>query len=257
MAPRVAELNGAYPVAATVADGSGADGSGRRPVVARARNLGRAFEGRQVLSAVDLDIVPGEFVALLGRSGSGKSTLLRALAGLDREVTGDLVVDGTVAVAFQEPRLLPWRRVLANVSLGLRTGDPVSVAANALAEVGLTTRANAWPLTLSGGEAQRASLARPLSTSRGCCSWTSRSVPWMPSPEWRCTIWSSNSGRATSRPSLWSPTTSTRLSPSPIAPSSSVAGALPSSSRCRSDGPVTTTSLSSSLYATNSSPSSA
>jgi sulfonate transport system ATP-binding protein len=162
MAPRVAELNGAYPVAATVADGSGADGSGRRPVVARARNLGRAFEGRQVLSAVDLDIVPGEFVALLGRSGSGKSTLLRALAGLDREVTGDLVVDGTVAVAFQEPRLLPWRRVLANVSLGLRTGDPVSVAANALAEVGLTTRANAWPLTLSGGEAQRASLARAL-----------------------------------------------------------------------------------------------
>ena len=65
-----------------------------------------------VLDGLDLDIAPGEFVALIGRSGTGKSTLLRALAGLDRGVTGELVVTGTAAVAFQEPRLLPWRRVL-------------------------------------------------------------------------------------------------------------------------------------------------
>ena len=71
-----------------------------------------------VLDNLDLDIVPGEFIALIGRSGSGKSTLLRALAGLDREVTGELEVNGTAAVAFQEPRLLPWRRVRDNVSLG-------------------------------------------------------------------------------------------------------------------------------------------
>jgi sulfonate transport system ATP-binding protein len=115
-----------------------------------------------VLDGVDLDIAPGEFVAMLGVSGTGKSTLLRALAGLDREVTGELSVPGPVAVAFQEPRLLPWRRVLANVALGLRVPDAGAVAGRALEEVGLTERAGAWPLTLSGGEAQRAALARAL-----------------------------------------------------------------------------------------------
>ncbi len=129
----------------------------------RVRGLGRSFgAGSQVLDDLDLDIAPGEFVALIGRSGSGKSTLLRALAGLDQEVTGELTVDGAVAIAFQEPRLVPWKRVSDNVSLGLRTADPQASAAAALAEVGLTGRAQAWPLTLSGGEAQRASLARAL-----------------------------------------------------------------------------------------------
>ena len=129
---------------------------------ARVRGLSRAFGGRQVLDGVDLDIAPGEFVAMLGVSGTGKSTLLRALAGLDREVTGELSVPGPVAVAFQEPRLLPWRRVLANVALGLRVPDAGAAAGRALEEVGLTERAAAWPLTLSGGEAQRAALARAL-----------------------------------------------------------------------------------------------
>ena len=129
---------------------------------ARVRGLSRAFGRRQVLDGVDLDIAPGEFVAMLGVSGTGKSTLLRALAGLDREVTGELSVPGPVAVAFQEPRLLPWRRVLANVALGLRVPDAGAVAGRALEEVGLTERAGAWPLTLSGGEAQRAALARAL-----------------------------------------------------------------------------------------------
>jgi len=129
---------------------------------ARVRGLSRAFGGRVVLDGVDLDIAPGEFVAMLGVSGTGKSTLLRALAGLDREVTGELSVPGPIAVAFQEPRLLPWRRVLANVALGLRVPDAGAVAGRALEEVGLTERADAWPLTLSGGEAQRAALARAL-----------------------------------------------------------------------------------------------
>jgi sulfonate transport system ATP-binding protein len=136
--------------------------SGTVAVAARVRGLTRDFDGRRVLDGLDLDIASGEFVAMLGVSGTGKSTLLRAVAGLDREVTGELAVPGPVAVAFQEPRLLPWRRVLANVALGLRASDPDARARRALAEVGLTDRARAWPLTLSGGEAQRAALARAL-----------------------------------------------------------------------------------------------
>ncbi|MEO3860379.1 ATP-binding cassette domain-containing protein [Acrocarpospora sp. B8E8] len=72
--------------------------------VASVRDLTRAFGERVVLDALDLEIDSGEFIALLGRSGSGKSTLLRALAGLDREVSGELSVTDSVAVAFQEPR---------------------------------------------------------------------------------------------------------------------------------------------------------
>ena len=132
-----------------------------RPVV-RCRGVTRSFGTENVLDQLDLDVAAGEFVALLGRSGSGKSTLLRALAGLDGEISGEVRVQGTVSIAFQEPRLVPWKRVLANVCLGLRTPAPQQVASAALAEVGLAERAGAWPLTLSGGEAQRASLARAL-----------------------------------------------------------------------------------------------
>ncbi|MFB4319434.1 ABC transporter ATP-binding protein [Actinomadura sp. 21ATH] len=134
--------------------------------VAEVDGLTRRFGDRTVLDDVRLTIGRGEFVALLGRSGSGKSTLLRALAGLDRDVPrderGGLTVNGTTAVAFQEPRLIPWKRVWANVALGLDDPDPRAAAAKALDEVGLAERGGAWPLTLSGGEAQRASLARAL-----------------------------------------------------------------------------------------------
>ncbi|NIH80061.1 ABC transporter ATP-binding protein [Amycolatopsis viridis] len=134
-----------------------------RELIAQVRGLTRRFGARTVLSDVDLDIARGEFVALLGRSGSGKSTLLRILAGLDAGIEGEVRVDGTVSVAFQQPRLLPWRRVWRNVVLGLPgRGRDRDLAGRALAEVRLAGHAGAWPRTLSGGEAQRVSLARAL-----------------------------------------------------------------------------------------------
>ncbi len=128
----------------------------------RARGLRRVFGDRPVLDGLDLDIAAGEFVALLGRSGSGKTTLLRAFAGLDEDVEGQLALPEARAVVFQEARLLPWKRVRENVSLGLDGGDADTRARAALHEVALDHRADAWPLTLSGGEAQRAGLARAL-----------------------------------------------------------------------------------------------
>jgi sulfonate transport system ATP-binding protein len=122
----------------------------------------RNFDDRSVLNDLALDIQRGEFVALLGRSGSGKSTLLRILSGLDLPDSGVCDLPHTCAAVFQEPRLIPWKRVLQNVTLGVRARDAERAARHALAEVGLTNRLKSWPLTLSGGEAQRASLARAL-----------------------------------------------------------------------------------------------
>jgi sulfonate transport system ATP-binding protein len=134
------------------------------PVVVRVRNLVRRFTLRGVLDGLDLDIRRGEFVALLGRSGSGKSTLLRALADLDDEAegSGEIEVPHPLAVIFQDARLLPWRRVLDNVILGLGGPDARERGVRALDEVALAARARSWPYELSGGEQQRVALARSL-----------------------------------------------------------------------------------------------
>jgi sulfonate transport system ATP-binding protein len=135
----------------------------QEPIV-RARDIRRSFSGRGILGGIDLDIQQGEFVALLGRSGCGKSTFLRALASLDPHATGLVKVPTKKSVVFQEPRLLPWKRVWRNVALGLRCGSEEAQrrALTALEEVGLAARGGAWPVTLSGGEAQRVALARAL-----------------------------------------------------------------------------------------------
>ena len=127
------------------------------------RELRRSFQGRPVLDRVELDITPGEFVALLGASGSGKTTLLKILAGIDTPDAGDVWVPERRTVVFQEPRLVNAKRVAWNVRAGLRSrADSRTRAVAALSEVGLAERADAWPATLSGGEAQRVALARAL-----------------------------------------------------------------------------------------------
>ena len=135
-----------------------------RPPVVRIRGLKRRFTLKGVLNGVDLDLRQGEFVAILGRSGSGKSTLLRAVAGLDHEAEGEgeIVRPDRLAVVFQDARLLPWKRVLDNVALGLQGPDVRARARQALAEVELNGREEAWPHELSGGEQQRVALARAL-----------------------------------------------------------------------------------------------
>lgn len=136
----------------------------QQPPLVRISQLARSFNGREVLRNINLTLQPGEFVALLGRSGSGKSTLLKALAHLDHQVvgSGDLQVPENCAVAFQDSRLLPWLRLLDNIVLGEKSHDIRTRGLQALAEVGLGGRENDWPNTLSGGEQQRAALARCL-----------------------------------------------------------------------------------------------
>jgi len=126
------------------------------------RNFTRKYGANIILNGLDLDLYAGEFVSLLGRSGSGKTTLLRTLAGIDKCNGQDVKVPGSRAVVFQDARLLPWKRVWRNVAMGLK-GDKVRERSSlALHEVCLGHRLDAWPLTLSGGEAQRVSLARAL-----------------------------------------------------------------------------------------------
>jgi sulfonate transport system ATP-binding protein len=127
-----------------------------------------------VLRGIDLEVPAGQFLAIVGKSGCGKSTLLRLLVGLD-EVSGGRIAfvdDGgreTVPnsrIVFQEPRLLPWAKVAANVAVGLgearRGADGNERVRAALSEVQLTEKVKAWPAQLSGGQRQRVALARAL-----------------------------------------------------------------------------------------------
>ncbi|MGG2461118.1 ABC transporter ATP-binding protein [Streptomyces sp. RGM 3693] len=130
-------------------------------VAVHVRGLRRAFGPRAVLDGLELTIGRGEFVALLGASGSGKTTLLRILGALDGADAGEVLVPEARTIVFQEPRLVPAKRVLANVTVALPRGQ-AERGRRALSEVGLEGHADAWPATLSGGEAQRVALARAL-----------------------------------------------------------------------------------------------
>ncbi len=146
-----------------------AENAGKRGVRLQARHLFKKYGEREVLRNTQLDIEPGQFVAIVGRSGCGKSTLLRLVAGLEHATSGDLVIGNRAVqglradtrIMFQDSRLLPWKRVLDNVALGL-PGDQRQGAIDVLGQVGLGDRLNDWPARLSGGQRQRVSLARAL-----------------------------------------------------------------------------------------------
>jgi sulfonate transport system ATP-binding protein len=136
---------------------------GGRSLAVHLRGVRKAFGDNLVLDGVDLDIHRGEFVVLLGPSGTGKTTLLRLLTGLERADAGTILTADARTTVYQEPRLVPSKRVLANVVIGQGRGAAVrETAERALAEVKLSGKAAAWPATLSGGEAQRVALARAL-----------------------------------------------------------------------------------------------
>ena len=137
------------------------------------QSLTKRYGDRTVLHNTQLTIAPGQFVAIVGRSGCGKSTLLRLVAGLETASSGSLQLDAnaidgirrnahiSTRIMFQDARLLPWRKVIDNVLIGL----PKSARAlghKVLAQVGLADRQQDWPAKLSGGQRQRVALARAL-----------------------------------------------------------------------------------------------
>ncbi len=135
----------------------------------------KSFGSHEVLRGIDLKIGAGEFVTIVGRSGCGKSTLLRLLIGLDQPDNGafrfgdqetNKAQRHDIRVMFQEPRLLPWARVLSNVEVGLGAARGSAGARDraleTLREVGLQDRRSDWPSILSGGQKQRVALARAL-----------------------------------------------------------------------------------------------
>jgi sulfonate transport system ATP-binding protein len=135
------------------------------------RDLRKSFGNNEVLRGIDLHIPAGQSVAIVGRSGCGKSTLLRLIAGLDTATAGSIDFGEEaraedIRVMFQEPRLLPWARVLSNVEVGLgrerASPDAQARAESALVEVGLGDKRSQWPAVLSGGQKQRVALARAL-----------------------------------------------------------------------------------------------
>ncbi|MGM8215286.1 ATP-binding cassette domain-containing protein [Bacillaceae bacterium W0354] len=131
--------------------------------------LQKSYGNLNVLNGINLNIKKGEFVAIVGKSGCGKSTLLRLVAGLEPFNDGQLLINNKplkglnkdARMMFQDGRLLPWKKVIDNIGLGLK-GKWYNRAFESLKKVGLEDKKDEWPAKLSGGQQQRVALARAL-----------------------------------------------------------------------------------------------
>jgi len=151
----------------------------KRPPVVRFDNLIKSFgDGPRVIDGISLQAEQGDFISLIGPSGCGKSTVLKLMSGLLPLTSGEIVIDGMNPVnareelfyVFQEPTLMPWLTVQANVEMPLKirgrpAAERAAAATKALALVGLSERADYYPLQLSGGQKMRVSIARAVSMS--------------------------------------------------------------------------------------------
>lgn len=187
-------LTGSSPASGTPASSANAAAAGAaggvppghgaaRSLEVRFHGVGRSFPAsggeRPVLRDITLTVTPGEVLAIIGASGCGKSTLLRAVGGLDTGSTGEILLGGSparaydprTAVGFQEPRLMPWRTIHQNVTLGLPPGTGRAEGRERVDQllelVGLADHARHRPREVSGGMAQRTSLARALARRPG------------------------------------------------------------------------------------------
>jgi polar amino acid transport system ATP-binding protein len=151
--------------------------------ILKVRGLTKRFGDNEVLHGIDLDVEPGERIAILGASGSGKSTLLRCLNFMEMPTAGSLVLDGAeigrreseltavrqrIGMVFQQFNLFPHMTAVGNVMEGLRTvrrqskAEARTRAEKELARVGLAEKGDTFPAHLSGGQKQRVAIARAL-----------------------------------------------------------------------------------------------
>ncbi|ARY92388.1 MULTISPECIES: ABC transporter ATP-binding protein [Lacticaseibacillus] len=133
------------------------------PIV-KLQHVEKVYGDKTVLNDIQLNLYPGEFLALVGMSGGGKSTILRLIAGLEAPTAGHLSREKglVMRVMFQNDRLLPWLTNLDNVSFKNRDPEVISEAKSLLHAVGLTDKSTGYPAQLSGGQKQRLALARAL-----------------------------------------------------------------------------------------------
>ena len=140
-------------------------------VLLSAKNVKKSFGSLQVLKGLDLEVSRGEVVSIIGPSGSGKSTLLRCLTGLDTADSGDITINGSVGLVFQQFNLFPHWSVLRNlmdpqlIVGGKSKADAEATAREMLAKMDLADKADAYPCQLSGGQQQRVAIARALCMS--------------------------------------------------------------------------------------------